>query len=652
MHVAKHTGFELCFASPQQTTSTEERNSRDLRLTEVTYEQLYDLLDIHSEKEDEYDFMAGCPVHGSSDSLHVWIDDDDSLGVHCFTCGANVVEVGKALGLLDGEPDEDEEPPAVTISRRKREAEEVVDPGRSVTWGAYAEEKQLDLERLRTVLPVLGALEPDDEILFPFPDGTAKRRTAKSFDWTNGGKAKKTPLWPDPAPEEAMPETIYITEGETDCLTLRMAGFPAYAITGGANEKGVLSVGRFVGLRNRGVRTVVLCNDADEAGLGWDRAEALNVMGARLQVGQLDLSPFYDAWGTGCKDVNELWCSCETAEEFLELVEQCTRIEERKDTLKLDDIWELADEEIEYLVSELVSPHEKGLIVGREKTYKTWIALSLLRAVATGSSFLNREDWSAEAGDPVLLVEEEGSKHKFAQRVKHVFADVSDKHRENFHLWFRHAFRLTDDDQVSELIAYVREHGIRLVVLDPLQRMMPGVEENSNSETGAVWDNIHRISQECAVVVIHHANKQGMDWRQAIRGASRTGGEIDFVMYIQPGEIQGELKMHLDGRDLVKLEDQQGYLAIKFPPTEPWAMDGTGWKLDLNTNGGKKAAASQGKILEALADGDMTVAQLLDATGLSRPTLERQLDKLAENGLISSAKGPRNAAIYTLEGED
>jgi DNA-binding MarR family transcriptional regulator len=48
----------------------------------------------------------------------------------------------------------------------------------------------------------------------------------------------------------------------------------------------------------------------------------------------------------------------------------------------------------------------------------------------------------------------------------------------------------------------------------------------------------------------------------------------------------------------------------------------------------------------------MTVAELLSQTGLSRPTLERQLDKLQEAGHISSTKGPRNSSIYTLEGED
>jgi hypothetical protein len=621
--------------------------------SEITYDQLYELLDIASEKEDEFDFMGNCPACGSSDGLHVWLDDDESLGVHCFVCKGNVVEVGRALELL-GNDEGDDEGPAVSITKRKRgnDAPELpVDEARTTTWGPYAAEKELDLELLGKLFPDLD-LSDDAQIIFPFPDGTAKRRTKSSFDWTGGGKAKLTPLWPDPRGETELPETIYITEGETDCLTMRMAGFPAYSITGGANPKGVLETGHYVGLRNRGVKTVIVCHDADAPGLEWFKGEAPIIQGARLQVGHVDLTRYYDRWGTGIKDINELWMWCDTADDFLERLADCTRIEERKDTLRLDDIWELADMDIEYLVSELVSPNEKGLIVGREKTYKTWIALSMLRAVACGGDFLNRGDWSAEAGSPVLLIEEEGSKHKFAHRVKQVFRDCPDKYRHHFHLWFRHAFRLTDNDQVTELINYIRDHGIQLVVLDPLQRLMPGVEENSAAETGPVWDNIHRISQECAVIVIHHANKQGMDWRQAIRGSSRTGGEVDFVMYVQAGETQGELKLHVDGRDLVKLEDQQGYLEIKFPPTEPWNMDGTGWKLDLNTTGGKKAAASQGKILEALADGDMTVAELLSQTGLSRPTLERQLDKLQEAGHISSTKGPRNSSIYTLEGED
>jgi Zn ribbon nucleic-acid-binding protein len=605
----------------------------------LTWDDLYPHLDIVKESDDEYDAMAACPVHGGSDSLHVWQDDDDELAVHCFVCGASVKAVGESLGLLEEEEDDE---PVVTVRRGKRDK-----PEGNVTaaqWPEYLEAKGLDAKRISKALPQLGDLLGD--VRFPFVEGGARWRTSDGdFRWAGGLQAKDHPLWPDPVGEEEMPKRIYITEGETDMLVLRMLGYDAYSITTGANPKGSLTVSHYVGLRRRGVETVVLVFDADESGRHWHRAEAPNVLGAGLQVGSVDLAEHYDRWGTGIKDVGELWLECATEEAFHKEFLRLERLEPQSKPLDLDAIWDLADEPIDWLVQELVSPNEKGLIVGREKTYKTWIALNLARAVCTGGSFLNREDWSAEAGAPVLLVEEEGSKHKFAQRVKHVFAKHPDA---PFHLWFRHGFRLTDDDQVTELINYIREHEIALVILDPLQRMMPGVEENSAAETAPVWDNVHRIAGECAVVVIHHANKQGMDWRQAVRGSSRTGGEVDFVMYVKPGEQQGELQLHVDGRDLVKHEDQQGYLAIEFPPAEPWKLNATTWQLDVSTGPGKKSAASQAKIEDALADGPLSTSAISIATGMPRNTVERNLERMLEAKLITAAEGPRKARLYAL----
>ena len=581
--------------------------------------------------------MAECPVCGSSDGLHVWLDDDEKLGVHCFPCGANVKAVGEALELL--EPDEDA--PAIEV-RRVRTREPKQSSGPATTWEEYATDKELDLE-------VLGE-DPTAPVRFYFNDEDYKERMADgSFRWSPGAKAKTFPLWPPIEDLDVeLPETIYITEGETDRLTLTMNGLPAWSITGGANPKGALDVGYFIGLRKRGVRTVILCNDADTSGVEWYRAEELNVIGAKLAVGRVDMSADYDRWGYGLKDVNDLWMDSEDSEEFLQRLEERTSVNEPKRSLGLDELFDIADEDIEYLINELVSPHEKGLIIGPQKTYKTWIALNMLRAVATGDAFLDRQDWTAEAGSPVLLIEEEGSKQKFARRIRHVFAGVADKHRENFHLWFRHGFRLTDDDQVTELIDYIRNNGIKLVVLDPLQRLMPGVEENSAADTSIVWDNIHRIAGECAVVIIHHMNKVGgLDWN-AIRGSSRTGGEVDFAMFVKAGEESGQLLMHIDGRDLVKHESQEGYLAITFPKSEPWKLSSSGFTVDVTRSSGRKAKVSEAKILDALAGGPLVVAELLEATELHRNTLERTLDRMQQDGTIMSTRGPRNKAVYQL----
>lgn len=76
------------------------------------------------------------------------------------------------------------------------------------------------------------------------------------------------------------------------------------------------------------------------------------------------------------------------------------------------------------LVPDLLSPKEKGLFHGLEKSYKTWVVIDLAKAVATEGSFLNYEARSVAEPRPVLLVEE-GHEVKFAQRL----VDLLSRHR-------------------------------------------------------------------------------------------------------------------------------------------------------------------------------------------------------------------------------
>jgi hypothetical protein len=109
-------------------------------------------------------------------------------------------------------------------------------------------------------------------------------------------------LWPE-LPEH-LPGEILLTEGESDCGTLRHAGLEAYACTKGAG--GGLPAEVLSELRRRGCRTVTIAFDADAAGRQGAEALARAAAAAGLEVAIV-------SWGgllrpeLGEKDVRDLY---------------------------------------------------------------------------------------------------------------------------------------------------------------------------------------------------------------------------------------------------------------------------------------------------------------------------------------------------------
>jgi hypothetical protein len=94
---------------------------------------------------------------------------------------------------------------------------------------------------------------------------------------------------------------------------------------------------------------------------------------------------------------------------------------------------------------------------------------------------------------------------------------------------------------VGSLIEHAAEAEIDLLILDPLQRITPGVDENSNSDMRRTWDAVNRILLELphlAVVVVAHTRKGDSLSPEATRGAGITLGEYDLNRTTSRGQIR------------------------------------------------------------------------------------------------------------------
>ena len=257
----------------------------------------------------------------------------------------------------------------------------------------------------------------------------------------------------------------------------------------------------------------------------------------------------------------------------------------------------------------------------------------------------------------VLIVEEEGSRHAFARRVRRM--GLSDEARENILVYHRRGVRFTDPDSISTIIALCREEGIGCVFFDPLQRMIPGVNENDSSETGIVWDEVARIQEALpgiVVVVVHHAGKsERLTW-ESIRGSSRHGGEVDLGIFCEKAtHAQDTVKIRIDGRDVhLDLEDGWGFEGKVKITEKAFEINVSAMDMEelLPSIKGRKNTE---EIVKAVAEGAVTRQEIADATGLSLNTVISKTKALVSEGILAVeevSSGGRGKGVTYRVSED
>jgi hypothetical protein len=477
-------------------------------------------------------------------------------------------------------------------------------------------------------------------------DGNGVRLGAKvrlrgdqKYAWERGCSPKTHPLFPMPG--ETVGETIVIPAGETDALTMRNAGREAYGITSGEKTRGALTAAHYRDLMKRGAREVVICGDGDDQGQAWMRSDARAAQDAGLRVSICDLSPLYDHFGGGIKDLNELWqaVGCDV-DEFLRVVDEHTHALPSREDVALDDFLKAADEEINWLVDGLIARDEIVLIAAPQKSYKTWLTIALCRSLATRTPFL-RSDWVGAERYRVLFIEEEGNRIKLAQRFRAADfrGDVTIRHKQGTDL--------TSGVFAETLIEDIRQGAYDVLILDPLQRMAPGLNENDSGEMGRFWDNIHRISRECpglTIVILHHFNKgQHLGWL-GVRGSSRTAGEADVGFFLE--KTDDGVNLAIDGRDIPQYHDMDEAFQVDVE------IDLDRRVLTMEINSGvtvkvRKASGagrpSKGDEVLSLFESNPTTwftqAQGAERTGMAESTFFKYRKGLFENGILECSGG-------------
>lgn len=182
-----------------------------------------------------------------------------------------------------------------------------------------------------------------------------------------------------------------------------------------------------------------------------------------------------------------------------------------------------------YIVQDVVPFDTVGMIVAKGSSLKTWMALSIGIAVATGNPWLGT--FPVEYG-PVLIVDFESGQWQLRNRAKQLGADSTPGlGHANFP-----GGRVDDPGFWVKMGKVCKARGVRLVVVDSFAAGAPGVDEN-DAKAALPLTLAARFTDACAcsVVFIHHAKKgDGGDERDLVRGTGAIYAALDWAVTMIP----------------------------------------------------------------------------------------------------------------------
>jgi AAA domain len=187
------------------------------------------------------------------------------------------------------------------------------------------------------------------------------------------------------------------------------------------------------------------------------------------------------------------------------------------------------------LVTDLWSADAVGIVGGEPKCCKSFLALDLAVAVASGTPCLRR--FSVATPGRVLLYAAEDALHVVRSRLEGICAAACIGLRDlDVHVITAPSLRLdltADRDRLERTIVDLAP---RLLVLDPFVRLHR-IDENASGEVAPLLAYLRELQRRhhLAVLLVHHAKKSAGRLRagQALRGSSEFHAWGDSNLYLR-----------------------------------------------------------------------------------------------------------------------
>lgn len=202
--------------------------------------------------------------------------------------------------------------------------------------------------------------------------------------------------------------------------------------------------------------------------------------------------------------------------------------------LRISDLPPHPPERVAWLIEELWADQAVGVIGGAPKCCKTFLALEMAIAVASGKPCLGR--FPVAQPGPVLLYAAEDSPAHIRSRLQ----GLADAHDIDFKtipvfIILAPALRLDLQRDKIRLEAAIEKLRPRLLILDPFVRLHR-LDENSAMEVSALLADLRSLQRrfELAIILVHHTRKANTEASgQALRGSGDLHAWGDSNLYIR-----------------------------------------------------------------------------------------------------------------------
>ena len=213
------------------------------------------------------------------------------------------------------------------------------------------------------------------------------------------------------------------------------------------------------------------------------------------------------------------------------------------------------------LIEGLLRRGELLSINAAPKVGKSYLALSLAAAVATGGEWLGRR---CERGT-VILIDCELHEPTLAQRIQNIATAMSlpGDWGKDLHIIAQRGLPC-DIERLLDRTAELAALRPTLLVIDPIYKLLGTADENSNSDMGRILAFLDALAADtgAAIALVHHVSKGSQGARATYEvgaGASAVARAVDTHLAIRP---------------LRTAPDAFGVSAIvrSFPPVQPFAV--------------------------------------------------------------------------------
>jgi AAA domain len=338
---------------------------------------------------------------------------------------------------------------------------------------------------------------------------------------------------------------------------------------------------------------------------------------------------------------------------------------------QLETVWHLKDAPINWAVRDLFTEKGRIVLAGEQKAGKSFVVSDLALAFATSAQFLGEFD--IEKPGPVLVLMAEDDMGEFVRRLDRnmLGRGMSDEEiaqaKKDVYVADAHGLKLNRIDFRSAVQWYCNEHGVKLVIADPLARLMDG-DENSKESVSQILEPAGLLADEYGLTFafVHHLGKpkdnQISSSANRIRGSSDIASWFTTGIFVNGSLSEGKVELEVIQRVSGNLPPKFDVEAIERPEKTAYERNSIRFqaKIDKKMRSQNRVQASQNELdklvallrpyLEAVGAEGATVGELYVRSGIPQTKVRVALDVMAKEALVfaiddESAVGGKRYAI-------